>query len=371
MRICVLTQPLYTNYGGLLQAYALQAVLKRMGHDVWTEDRKYAYSLKGRVSLFIRRILSPVRKVYYPTDKQNKIITRHTRTFIRKYINTTEPVSSKTKEMFKKYAFDAYIVGSDQVWRPSYSYYLFNYFLDFTVGRNVKRIAYAASFGTSEWEFTFEETQQCSVLAKNFDAISVREDSGIELCGKYLGVNAIHVLDPTMLLEKDDYIRLVEEERIPTTGNRLMTYILDKTDEKNEIIQKISEYFVLEPNVIMPEKYFHQVGAKEINKCIFPPVADWLRGFMDAKYVVTDSFHGMVFSIIFNKQFIVIANKERGLDRFTSLLKMFGLKNRLVYSLEQITNELLHTSIDYRIVNQMWLTERKKAMDFLSHSLNS
>ena len=79
----------------------------------------------------------------------------------------------------------------------------------------------------------------------------------------------------------------------------------------------------------------------------------------------------MVFSIIFNKQFIVIANKERGLDRFTSLLKMFGLNNRLVYSLEQITNELLHTSIDYRIVNQMWLTERKKAMDFLSHSLNS
>lgn len=360
--------PLSTNYGGLLQAYALQNILKHMGHEVWIENRKYPIS---NIKRFIGKLLSPVRGVYYPTYTQSKLITKHTDDFICKYLNMTEPIYSKTKEMLQKYHFDAYIVGSDQVWRPLYSCYLPNYFLDFLVGSKVKRIAYAASFGTSKWEFTHKQTMKCAPLLQTFDAISVREDSGVNLCKMYFNVDAIHLLDPTMLMCKNDYIDLVEKEQIPPFKNRLMTYILDQSEEKKEVIRKVSNILGHDLIIVMPENLFYQVGSKKIDKCIFPPVTKWLRGFMDAEYVVTDSFHGMVFSIIFNKPFIVIANENRGIDRFTSCLRKFNLENRLVYSLEDVKEELIHSSIDYKRVNQIMIVEKNKAMSFLTNSLRN
>lgn len=367
MRICIITLPLNTNYGGLLQAYALQNIIKRLGHEVWTEDRKYPIS---SIKRFVGKLLSPVRGVYYPTESQSRLITQYTDTFKCKYLNMTEPVYTKTKEIFQKYQFDAFIVGSDQVWRPSYSCYLPNYFLDFTEGVKVKRISYAASFGTSKWELSPQQTKKCAPLLQTFDAVSVREDSGVELCKQYFGIDAVHLLDPTMLLAKDDYIWLIENEQTPTYKNRLMTYILDQTQEKKEIIRKVSKILGQDLIVVMPEHLFYQVGSKKIDKCIFPPVTDWLRGFMDAEYVVTDSFHGMVFSIIFNKPFIVIANENRGLDRFTSCLRKFNLEKYLVYSLNDVTEELIHSSIDYKRVNKIMIAEKEKAMSFLINSLN-
>lgn len=368
MRICILTQPLGTNYGGLLQTYALQMVLKRMGHEVWTEDRKYSLSYIARMKLAIVRLIK-YRGLYYPTKKQQQFIAQNTILFVRKYISTTEPIFSCAKKEFSKYHFDAYIVGSDQVWRPMYSPYLPNYFLDFTTGQNVKRVAYAASFGAPEWELTTEQTRKCAELIKNFDAISVREDSGVELCRKYLGIDAIHLLDPTMLLDKEDYISLVEQEHTPDSGKKLMTYVLDLSEEKQAIIEKVSQILGLLPNILMPENEFRKVGPKKIETCVFPSVTNWLRGFMDAEYIVTDSFHGTVFSILFNKPFIVIANKERGMARFSSLLRMFGLENRLICSLEDVKNEKLCTPIPFEIVNKILEIERKKSIDFLNRNL--
>lgn len=371
MKIAILTLPLITNYGGILQAYALQAVLKRMGHEVWTEKRKEKpLRLMGRIKMFIKRILGPIRKIYYATGKQDGIIFRYTDSFIYKYIATTEVRDFNIKEVSKKNKFDAYIVGSDQVWRPGYSSYLPNYFLDFVTGEKVKRIAYAASFGTSKWKFSPEQTKQCSMLLKEFDAVSVREDSGVELCNKYLGMRAVHLLDPTMLLKKEDYIRLVELEQTSAFENKLMTYILDQSEEKQQILQRISTALNLNSIVVLPEKNFWQVGTKGIDKCIFPPVTNWLRGFMDANYVVTDSFHGVVFSIIFNKPFIAILNEDRGEARFVSLLKMFDLEERLVYSLNDVTDELINSIIDFGSVNRIWEKEREKAMVFFNTALN-
>lgn len=368
MRICILTLPLSTNYGGLLQAYALQTVLKRMGHEVWTEVREGNSSLPAKVKLVIKQVIK-YRGYYYPTEEQERFITQNMIYFIRKYINTTEPVTSTSKKEFSKYHFEAYVVGSDQVWRPAYSPHLPNYFLDFTINQPVKRVAYAASFGTPDWEFTPKQTLQCAFWAKEFDAISVREDSGVELCEKHLGVHAVHLLDPTMLLAKEDYIRLVEQEHALTKGKNLMIYVLDRSVEKQAIVEKVSQTLDLSPNVVMPENEFAKVGVKGIKRCVFLPVTDWLRGFMDAEYVVTDSFHGMVFSILFNKPFIVIANQERGMARFTSLLKTFGLEGRLVHSFKDVTDKMLHTDVDFEKVNQILGVERRRANDFLQNNL--
>ena len=104
-----------------------------------------------------------------------------------------------------RYEYDAYVVGSDQVWRPNYNPFMKAMFLGITEREDVKRIAYAASFGTSKWEFSPQMTSECAVLAKKFDMITVREKSGVDLCREYFGVEATWVLDPTMLLNREDY----------------------------------------------------------------------------------------------------------------------------------------------------------------------
>ena len=242
--------------------------------------------------------------------------------------------------------------GAIRYGRPLYSPCLTNYFLDFLDHEEIiKKIAYAASFGVENWEYSPQQTIQCAALSKKFDAISVREDTAIKLCKEHLGVKAVHVLDPTLLIPKEDYIKLVAKDNIPKSKGNLMTYVLDKTNDKNEIIQKIAKKLDLIPFSVMPEKTFSEVGSNGLKDCIFPPVTQWIRGFMDAEFVVTDSFHGTIFAIIFNKPFIVIGNSERGMTRFKSLLKIFGLKDRLIISSVDLTLEKINSTIDFNRVN--------------------
>lgn len=373
MKICILTQPLQTNYGGLLQAYALQTVLKRMGHDVLTEDRidvKRKLSIIDRIKrISVLRIITGKSKYPSPTLEELQTLSRNTSRFVKKHICTTEAVVNDSKSLLERYNFDAYIVGSDQVWRPSYSPNLLNYFLDFTKDLSVKRIAYAASFGTDEWEFTPKQTAECSEFVRKFDAVSVREDSGVKLCKKYLGVDAVHLLDPTMLLEKDYYISLAEVENEPHHSGKVMTYFLDNNAMKDAITSEVCEKLGGGHFSVTATSQYLDVGPKHIEDCIFPSVTSWLRGFMDAEYVVTDSFHGTVFSIIFNKPFITIANKERGISRFTSLLKMFSLEDRLIYSADNLNDSLINKKIDFDKVNEIIKSEQEKSFRFLQNAL--
>ena len=272
--------------------------------------------------------------------------------------------------LHQKYAFDAYIVGSDQVWRPRYSPCLTNYFLDFVESeRNVKKIAYAASFGVDNWEFTEEQTRECARLAKQFDAISVREDSAVDLCKRYFDVKATHLLDPTMLLNKEIYTSIFAKERISQSPRNLLTYILDKSAEKDRIINNVARKYNLKPFSVMPRRGFSEPGRKDIQDCVLPSVEEWIRGFMDAQFVITDSFHGTVFSILFNKPFISIANKNRGLTRFTSLLKLFQLEDRLIFSSNNFIPDRLK-EIDWDKLNAILKVEKDKSIYFLNDYLS-
>lgn len=380
MKIGILTQPLKNNYGGLLQAYALQKVLNDMGHEVWIINRtfkepsfvrQYA-SLGKRIILkyILKKSLHPIF-IFNPTKEEQKIIATYTSQFVKKHFPHVTKKIIRNKDMIhlNREGFDAYMVGSDQVWRPRYSPCITNYFLDFVEkGTKIKRIIYAASFGVSDWEFTEEQTRDCSRLAKYFNAVSVREDSGVDLCRKYLGVDAVHVLDPTMLLNTKDYIHLLENEG-KSSGN-MMTYILDKTNEKKQMINDISKRLKLLPFSVMPNKMLtKETRGTEIKECIYPPVTKWLRGFIDAEFVVTDSFHGCIFSILFNKPFIVIGNPKRGMSRFNSLLKLFDLEDRLVNVTETNYNNLFIEEINWTKVNAILMTKRKEASLFLTKYL--
>lgn len=382
MKIAILTQPLNTNYGGLLQAYALQTALKRMGHEVLIVDlsiRRTRYAkLKGIIKRIIKRYLLlqknslpilPVR----PTLIEEQLITQHTQSFIHKNIQKTEKIPFVEKLFkLKKYHFDAYVVGSDQVWRPRYSPGISDFFLDFLgMDKQTKRIAYAASFGVDHWEFSRKQTEKCRKLAQRFDAISVREDSGVRLCEEYLGTKATHLVDPTLLLDMEDYVELINQDVISEKQGSVMVYILDKTKEKDAIVQRVVQHFNLSINSVFPLRNFSVEARELINDCVVPPVSHWIKGFMDASYVVTDSFHGTVFSIIFNKPFVVIGNRERGMSRFTSLLALFGMENRLVSSIDQLSTEFLNHPIDYTIANRIKAEQQNKSRNFLINALKN
>ena len=381
MKIGILTQPLHANYGGLLQNYALQQTLVRAGHEVetidWTPSNKSLRSRLYRIKWTILPFLFPKKYAklrYQPTDEERKIIQQHTNHFISTYIHHTKTIIFRDgfSHQAKVGNYDAYVVGSDQCWRPRYNAFLTSMFLDFAKEEKPKRIAYAASFGTDRWELTPEQTQMAAPLAQKFDAVTVREDSGVGLCKDHLGVEAVHVLDPTMLLTKEDYIRLIEQEKEPKSAGTLFNYILDPDAKKTAFIQKVAAQHGLTPFQVLP-KYQTETRTKEdikqrIEDCVFPGVTAWLRAFMDAEMTIVDSFHGMVFSILFNKPFWVIGNAHRGMSRFTSLLKVFHLEDRLLDA-NHLDGVDLKTPIDWDMVNAILEEKRKGSKKLLLKNL--
>ena len=371
MRIGILTLPLNINYGGILQAYALQTVLERMGHEVWLINKipykKNVSWYKLIVRIFQKYILG--RKdihIFFERDfnKYNSPQSEmrvNTNRFIDEHIKI---VSIYDINEIKPECYDAIVVGSDQIWRPKYLIEPFNddvtpAFLSFATSWSINRVAYAASFGTDVWEYSDEETCKIKNLAKKFQAISVREDSGVRLCKENLGVEATHVLDPTMLLDEDDYNRIAQNGKTP--NGDLMCYILDKSSYKNDVIAKVAKAKGLVP---------FNTNASDVIE-VQPPVEDWLQGLKHAKMVITDSFHACVFSIIYHKPFIAISNDIRGNARLTSLLTMFGLEDRLIEEGKELNSKLINSPIDYVKVDKLLDEWRKKSSAFLKDNIKS
>lgn len=382
MKIAILTLPLHTNYGGILQAYALQTVLQRMGHEVILLDGNtkahnpwWHFPLSLAKRCLKKYFLGDKDTILFIEHKQNKevpVIRQNT----DKFINVHFPNRMIYRHIEKKVhsgMFDAIIVGSDQIWRPSYYPNISHAYLDFTRGWNIQRIAYAVSFGTEDWEYTPQETETCKQLVKMFSGISVRENSAVWLCKQHLGRTPEWVLDPTLLLVPNDYLSLCSEQnRKPEREGQILVYILDETKDKQDFLEKriiqqlgLNAFRVNNPN--------SDNERLSVNERIVPSLEQWLSGFAQAKYVFTDSFHGCVFSILFHKPFWVYANKERGLSRIKSLLLLFHLEDRIFYSSKDI-----HTSdhpfipfINWIEVDRILSNMRQKSMDFLTKNLNS
>lgn len=358
-KVGILTLPIKSNYGGILQAYALLTFLKNNGYDAWFIKRHWDntnHSISHKIIKFI----------------YHKIIIRKFNTFINKYIYPQTPIID-TQEKMKQIShqqFDAFIVGSDQIWRMKYTKGVgYNYFLDFCETESQKRIAYAASFGVDYWDDPTPNTSIPIVkkLLQNFNAISVREDSGVTLCKSIFNVDALHVIDPTLLLNKEEYLHNLCINIYPK--KYLGVYILDLTNEKKEIIQTLSQ------SLSLPIKYLNESSnilkpliPQPINELIKPGVKNWIKGIAEAEFILTDSFHGTAFSIIFEKQFLAIGNIERGLTRFQSLLKMLNIENHLITSLDECKSLYL-APIDYKELKELKEKHKNKAVNFLKESL--
>lgn len=386
MKIAILTQPLHTNYGGLLQAYAVQKILRDMGYQSVTLNLspKHTYpkrTLYYQIRLFVATLVYAItgkgkwRNIHLPynnLERNKDLINLSMRPFMERIMDIS-PLLSSSEEInsyCKLQGIDTYIVGSDQVWRPIYNFNIDWMFLGFIpVNTKAKRIALSASFGTSNWEFTEEETKRCSLLAKLFDAISVREISGVNLCRKYLGVNALQTIDPTMLLSPLDYEHLVNLDKENTTSMQqcVFSYILTESEEKKNVVNRISQILSLPAQELKVKiKPMLYASEKSLLKKKPQPVSQWLRAFQEANFVVTDSFHGTVFSILHHCPFVVVANNARGQARIETLLSTFKLKNRfLVSDVESVIN----TPINWEEIDLILDEQRSILKSFLENAL--
>lgn len=369
MKLAIITLPLHTNYGGLLQAYALQHVLESMGHQVVVVNiKQFSFGLNIPLRRIVKRLRSRYLEhedcyVFYERKMKQlaPVIRQHTDRFIRTYIHTRDMYALTS---IRRNDFDGFVVGSDQIWRPVFFPKIGRAYLDFTAGWDVLRVAYAASFGVDDAEYSDSEIRQCREGISRFNGVSVRERSGVDLCKQYFSIEPEWVLDPTMLLERADYERIISETKVSDSAGDFFYYILDETKDTRQFSESLAASKAM---TIFRLNAFSGNKIVPLDERIQPPVESWLRAFADAKFVVTDSFHACVFSILFHKPFYVLPNQGRGMSRIESLLKVFGLEHRLLSQFE--INDSLE-AIDWDKVDGQLELWRKKSQQFLVRSLS-
>lgn len=382
-RVGILTLPFNNNYGGVLQNYSLQVVLKKNGYDVVTlmQDNNIPEiirigSILKRLFISILNKKGTVRK--WETKQEKEIISENFNNFISKHINTTiySRSSKQLAKLVEKYKLSTVIVGSDQVWRYAYVKNIKRYYLSFISSNSIiKKVAYSASFGIDTWEYSLEDTERCRKLINDFNAVSVREDTGVLLCEKHFGISPNLTLDPTLLLDRNDYEKLIDVSESANYEDSLFIYLLDKNAKKINFIEKVNEELKLTIVDILPKvreevKIVDFFKSWDVNEYKFTTIEEWLKAFYNAKYIITDSYHGVIFSIIFNKPFVALINKERGSSRFISLLHSLDLSDRLIEPADiEKVHSVLNNVIDYKSVNEKLSLLKKSSLSFISKNI--
>lgn len=352
MKIGILTFHWGTNYGGVLQSFALQTFLKNKGFDV--EVINYAPHT-FRDSLF---------KCFYSKNPfaiidnlKNYWKEKNIAKFRKKHLDVTERYYTPEQLIENPPLMDVYISGSDQVWNP---YGLKSnkkiYFLPFGSKDSIK-IAYATSFGVTQYPSNLLE--ELKPLLEKFNAISVRENSGIEILKKAGIEKSVLMPDPTLLLNKDDYAKILEDN-CQSNKSDYFFYVL----QKNQVtINEIYLHFKKDRH----NRIVHSCKAKH---SVFG-IEEWLNYIKNSKLVVTNSFHGVIFSLIFNTPFIVvpIEGQLSGMnDRIITLLERFELMDRVVEKYDEIKiNELTHEKIIWEAVDKIHQDYKKDADSFFKN----
>lgn len=333
------------NYGGTLTYFALNKAVQALGYSVM--------------------MIQPPR-----SDGSLPAMDTVPMRFAKKHYVISHVYSHRDMHLLN-YACKGFISGSDQLWNPWLEQYAGKEcFLSFA-NSNSLRLSYASSYGNVS-SFPNEFIEKYKPELKKFDAVSVREDYAVALSKKYFGIDAEFVCDPVFLCKKDIYLELASQSSCGFPARFTLNFILDPTDSKSKAIMYVSRKRNVE------YVCFTDLQNTEQKKDAFRlpniyashAVEDLLKAYAQCDFVVTDSFHGTCFAIIFNKPFISIANKERGARRFESLLRWTGLSNRLVDSVEMIYNDpKLLEPIDYDPVNERVKNFSDKSLVWLKKAL--
>jgi UDP-N-acetylenolpyruvoylglucosamine reductase len=334
-KINLLTIHWGNSYGAILQTYASVKLIEEIGCEVTLIDLVHPKVHKNKDFI----------KLWWITNYR-----------FHKFLK--ENISSKTKQMYRiKPDFiplaDCTIIGSDQVWNKDITTILsLNYFLDFA--RN-KRIALSSSFGKHFWDESEEYTALVNNELKQFSAISVREASGVDICKNVFNKEAVHLIDPTLAY---GYFNNFVNRNI--LKKYILVFLMIETPETDQISSYVSNKLSLK--ICQPGR---------ITLRLFGGPCDWLRRMSAASFVITSSFHGLAFALLFKKNFIVLCADEHKFCRLSSLLNHFGLSNRYVKSYEDLKSrpEILFENINYTKVDEILSFEQDKAREFLKAAI--
>lgn len=384
MKIYILTHPLQGNYGGMLQAFALLTIcscevnnthavlIDYHTHSIIENKKKASFWIKYLIRYLQYTFTKKSTNSFIPGISKVNLAEKFKKTISRynKYA-TLKSIRNITRISEESLLNGVHIVGSDQVWRASdirNVTKMGTFFLSYlTKNWRNKSISYAASFGTDEWEGTPEETEECGCLLREFKAVSVREHSGVKICKDVFGVDAVQMPDPTLLLYTEDYGKIINSEKTWLPNRKYVAaYVLDETAGKSKLLQESAESLNLQLQHLMP----HADAKKRRDRFPFS-VPQWLRLIRDCEYLITASFHGCVFAIIFNKPFVCLGNEGRGNSRFDTLMGTYGLEDRLITdaTAEKVL-KVFHTLIDWTRVNAIHDAEREHGINFQKKNLS-
>ena len=368
-----------TNYGQLLQAFALQQVLMKLGHYPYTirygfHERLQPLQAGEPAETTLDKLLANQQPL---TAEAGTEANRHFDAFRADHLNLSESAYNTLNEL-KAFppAADCYLTGSDQVWAQL----LCNrdnatFFLDFGKKKTL-RLAYAPSFSLEA--YPEEQNVLLKKHLKRFDAISTREKTGVEICRK-VGYQAQWVVDPTMLLNGDDYRRLAAESKQPLPSDYAFVYHVNI--ERDDL-----------PCWSLFNRYNNKAGLKAVAvhangegkakeaveflhpeaTYVYPTIQEWIRLIDGSRYILTTSFHGMVFAILLHKPFFVSLRPKSmfaGNDRVTDILSALGLSDRVVTT-ETDVETMLRQPIDWDAVDARLEALRSRSMTYLTNSLN-
>ena len=310
------------NIGNNLLKYSIFIEIKKLGYDPYIVGMRY---LKDNISF----------------------IQNHAQ--IRLIKNSFQEIN--------KNDYDILMVNSDQTWRKYNEKYFYDIaFLKFAKKWNIPKFVYAASLGMDKWNLNKKDKEIAKFLLKNFTGISVREKGSVKIVENHLGIKPIFALDPTLLIDRKYYLKLIKNYKndILIDDNYIFVYTLTHSIKLKRYINKLIE-------TTNYKIYLITVNAMN-------PIEKFIYGISKAKAVITDSFHGTLFSIIFDKPFISFIAEERGNERFNSLKEVFGIGNR-IFDFNSTPDFMLLT-IKPNINKTLLKSLKEQSINYLKKNLN-
>jgi len=341
----------YENYGAALTGYGLKKAVEKLGYTAVLIDE-------------------PAAKHGSAESQKSKV-----RNFAKRYSESIQ-VKKRSDLVALNNKFDIFISGSDQMWNPNLKWISgWEYYLDF-VAHNKKKISYASSFGDIvSYRASAEDTERVRYLINRFDAVSVREDVGKKILEETFGVDAAHVVDPVFFLKKDDYADLKPINFKKPEKPYLLAYLGSGSEKCRKILEEVAAKKGLDLRVIFDasparwQQNKNALGLSDEHILTNVEVTDFIHYMKHASYVITDTFHGTCFSIIFEKPFAALMSRNAHY-RQLSLLKMLSLQKRTISIDEQVSNRAdLLEPVDYNVTNAILQSLTDISYDWLDRAL--
>lgn len=367
------------NYGALLQAAALEHVVRMLVPEAEVEhiDARPAWLMNAKPKSlrqwcsFLKRSIRALVTGWpgVPTRGNFNVFS----SFRDDHLQLTKKHYVEDADFeCENWDYDIVVVGSDQVFRVKFVKKRADVFFLKFLPESCKRIAYAASFGVDYWEGEGDAKFTDAVrrdLVK-FDAISVRESSGVDICRNTFGLDAQHVLDPTLLIGREYFDRIIEDAALTVTAS---DWSLHSISEDAPFIEQVPGLSQKHDKSLKDIYYSREERWPLAPRAHFSAVPEWLEQIRSTeKLVFTDSFHCVCFCILFEKDFLVFISKAKGPGRMLSLLGMLGLEDRICSDQETLTSAVEgRSAIDYQAVSVRLSEERKRSRLFLEDALQA